>query len=519
MAVKLFAAVVIGSTETEMKIFELSPRKGMREIDCVSTRINLGVDAYSKGYLDVDKVEELCRVLKEYREIMNGYRVDGYRICGTSAMREIRSALITKDYIEKQTGLKIEILSNSEQRFLDYKSIASESDAFGEIIGSGTAIVDIGGNSMQISVFDKDKLITTQNIRMGKVSTKEKYLPMAKNNVHFEMLVIELMEHELNGFGKLYQKDRQINNLIVIDNDLLELTDRYLSGDGQRSEGGILQVEKEQFTEIYDKIVHLNPDEITAQFEVSADSASFVVPTVIFCKCLLERLGMEKLWLPRMSTTDGLCFDYGVTHRLIRSAHNFDEDIIAASRNIAKRYKSNQAHIRNMEEVTLKIFDKMKKVHGLGQRERLLLQISVILHNCGKFISLTNVAECAYNIVMATEIIGLSHAERQIIATVIKFNTMDFCYYNELVASSSVSQEEYLVIAKLTAILRIANALDRSHRQKFKDITVTLRDDQLVIGVESQDDLTLEKGTLAEKAGFFEEVFNIHPVIKQRKKM
>ena len=50
MAVKLFAAVVIGSTETEMKIFELSPRKGMREIDCVSTRINLGVDAYSKGY-------------------------------------------------------------------------------------------------------------------------------------------------------------------------------------------------------------------------------------------------------------------------------------------------------------------------------------------------------------------------------------------------------------------------------------------------------------------------------------
>ena len=96
---------------------------------------------------------------------------------------------------------------------------------------------------------------------------------------------------------------------------------------------------------------------------------------------------------------------------------------------------------------------------------------------------------------------------------------MDFCYYNELVASSSVSQGEYLVIAKLTAILRIANALDRSHRQKFKDITVTLRDDQLVIGVESQDDLTLEKGTLAEKAGFFEEVFNIHPVIKQRKKM
>lgn len=175
--------------------------------------------------------------------------------------------------------------------------------------------------------------------------------------------------------------------------------------------------------------------------------------------------------------------------------------------------------MKNMEELTLQIFDKMKKIHGLGQRERLLLQISAILHNCGKFISLTNVAECAYNIIMATEIIGLSHVERQIIANVVKFNTLDFCYYDELASNSSVSREEYLVIAKLTAILRLANALDRSHRQKFKNAVITLRDEKLVIAVESQEDLTLEKGTLAEKADFFEEVFNIHPVVKQRKKM
>ena len=101
MAVKLFAAIVIGSTETEMKIFELSARRGMKEIDCISTRINLGVDAYSKGQLAVEKVKELCQVLKEFKTVMEGYKVDDYRICATSALREIRSALITKDYIEK----------------------------------------------------------------------------------------------------------------------------------------------------------------------------------------------------------------------------------------------------------------------------------------------------------------------------------------------------------------------------------------------------------------------------------
>src|SRR5699024_7938907 len=98
----------------------------------------------------------------------------------------------------------------------------------------------------------------------------------------------------------------------------------------------------------------------------------------------------------------------------------------AAARSIAKRYKCSQAHIKNPEELALLVFDRMKKVHGMEKRERLLLQISVILHNCGKFISLEDVSECAFNIIMATEIIGLSHAEREMIAYTVKFNTSPF---------------------------------------------------------------------------------------------
>lgn len=514
MAVKLFSAIVIGSTETEMKVFELSQGRGMREIDCISTRLNLGVDAYSIGKLDVEKVEELCLVLKEFKTTMAGYKVDAYRVCATSALREIRSSLITRDYIEKQTGLNIEILSNSEQRFLDFKSIASESSSFETIIQSGTAVVDIGGNSMQISVFDNDRLITTQNIRMGKVSTREQYLPMARNNAHFEKLVLELMEHELNGFGRLYQKDRQIKNMIVVDRQLQELLKKQ-----QKAPNSLLTISKEEFAGYYQQIVCLNPDEITERFEVSADTAPLLVPSVIFCRCLLDKMGADTIWFPEMSLGDGICFEYAVKNKFIRTKHSFEEDIIAASRSIAKRYKSNQAHIKNMEEITLQIFDKMKKIHGLGQRERLLLQISVILHNCGKFISLTNVAECAYNIIMATDIIGLSLAERQIVANVVKFNTMDFSYYDKLALGSSISRKEYLVIAKLTAMVRVANALDRSHKQKFKNASIALRDGELIISVNSQEDLTLEKGTLEEKSEFFEEVFNVHPIIRQKKKM
>lgn len=81
-----------------------------------------------------------------------------------------------------------------------------------------------------------------------------------------------------------------------------------------------------------------------------------------------------------------------------------------------------------------------------------------------------------------------------------------------------MSRDEYLVIAKLTAILRLANSLDRSHEQKFHDASVSLKENKLTISIATAEDITLEKIAMAEQAGFFEEVFNVTPVISQKKK-
>lgn len=185
MALKTFAAISIGSAVTEMKIFEFTSRRVMKEVDWISTRLGLGLDAYTMGRISSRNVEELCRVLRDFARIMDGYKVNAYRACATSAFRESRNMLILVDYIEKQTGLTIEVLSNSEQRFIDYQSIASVTTEFESIIQNPAAIVDIGGSSMQVSLFDKDKLITTQNIRVGSITTREKLTPLEKEQPPF----------------------------------------------------------------------------------------------------------------------------------------------------------------------------------------------------------------------------------------------------------------------------------------------------------------------------------------------
>ena len=120
---------------------------------------------------------------------------------------------------------------------------------------------------------------------------------------------------------------------------------------------------------------------------------------------------------------------------------------------------------------------------------------------------------------MATEIIGLSHTEREMVAYVAKYNRDEFEYYEKLGEHTTLSREAYLMIAKLTAILRVANGLDRSHKQKFQNVKTSLKDDQLVITVDTTEDITLETGLLTTRAKFFEEVYSVRPVIKQKKRV
>ena len=231
---------------------------------------------------------------------------------------------------------------------------------------------------------------------------------------------------------------------------------------------------------------------------------SFLVPALIIYRVFADEMGAQNLWVPGTQLNDGIAYDYAQGRRLIRSTHNFENDILACAQNIAKRYMSSKSHVRAVLKVAETIFDSMRRVHGMGPRERLLLQIAVILHDCGKYISMSEVAKCSYEIIMSTEIIGLSHAEREMIANIVRFNNEPFKYYGEADSKSTIDRDTYMVIGKLTAILRVANALDRSHKQKAENIKVQLQDKELVLVIDTQENLLLEEGLLTQKADFFE---------------
>ncbi|HIZ43953.1 MAG TPA: exopolyphosphatase [Firmicutes bacterium] len=506
MAATLFAAIDVGSYELELTIYEISPKKGIVQLDRMRKVIGLGRDTYDRGIISYDRVDEMCKLLLRFKGVMTEYQVDGYKAYGTSAIREAENRDVVLDQIKVRTGIVVDILSNSEQRFLCYKAIAAKENEFNNMIQKGTAIAEVGSGSMQISLFDKDALVTTQNLKLGALRIHQILAGMGGTEKEKKQLIQELIDNDIQTFKKLFLKDREVKNIIATGVCALYL--------GRGAHADKQKITAEEFQEFYESLRDLNEDQVSQKYDIPSEFVSLIVPGAMVYRKLIEVTGAEMIWLPGVRLGDGIVAEYAEQKKLIRFTHDFSQDILVAARNIAKRYMSNKNHSAILEKNVLAIFDGVKKYHGLGKRERLLLQICAILHDCGKYISIRTPGECAYNIIMSTEIIGISHREREIIANVVKYNTMEFDY---TAASYTLTKEMRIIIAKLTAILKVANAMDRSHKQKFKNVRVSVKDQQMFLTTDSDENIMLEESQFRQKADFFEEVYGIRPVLKKKK--
>ena len=487
MAVTTFAAIDIGSYNVSMEIFEITKKNGLKSLTTVRQSMELGRDTYTKRRITSQSLKELTAILRDYSRIMKEYGVTAYRACAKSAFREARNLQLVQEHIRNKTGISVEVLSNSEQRFLGYKALASRGEQFERTIEKGTAIVDLSGGTIQISLFDKDNLITAQNLMLGSLRISSRLSSFLGKTTHPDELIDQLIRKDILNYKRMYLKDRNIDTMILVGDYFTNLIFQ------NRSDANKLET-REEFTAWYDRIITMTPRDLSIELGVDMEVANAVIPMAVLYNRIMNVFGVKEVWLP---------------------GHDFDRDIVLAARRTAKRYASNKPHADLIVKVAEEIFKAVRKDSVLTARDNILLKVACYMHDCGKYISLVNVAACSYDIIMSTEIIGLSDTERRIIANVVRYNTDPFEFYGE--NKSGLSEYDYLRVAQLTAILRVANSLDQSYLQKFSEVHAVKKNDRLTIEVSTTQEFTLEAGLFEENVDFFEDMFDIEPVLKVKR--
>ena len=512
---EIIGAIDVGSHALRMKIVEIKAKEEFKTLEMVRQPVSLGRDTFAMGKVSFETVNKTCNMLKGFKQLMTEYNIQAYRAVATSAIREAQNRSYIIDQIKLKTELDIDVIDTSEERFLTYKSIRKRIQNDKALREEGVMIVDIGSGSMQVSIYSHHCLTFSQNIKIGSLRVREMLSSLEGRTLNFSKILEEYIAGNIDRL-KIFQAQEEevIKHFIAIGVGISTIArlcnDTVYYGD-------LRYISREKFEAIYQEILYKSGYAIGKEYNISLETADLLLPSMMIFKKFLDTTIAQGLIAPLISLTDGIIMDIADKRFDLKQEQAAVQDIVSSVRVLAKRYRYDQAHAEDVERKSLMIFDALKKLHGLGNRERFLLQLSAILHDIGKFINMTRHYIHSYEIIMASDLIGITKDELEIIANVARYHSK-VVPANDHPNFRKLSEKNRVVVAKLVAIIRIADGLDRSHRQKIKDIKITVNEKEIIIKVDALEDIVLEKWTVETKAEFFQEVFGITPIVKVKRK-
>ncbi len=494
------AAIEVGSHETILKIAEITNQNSIKEIESVSRTINLGSDSYRYGYITNENIHLLIETLKDFKGIIASYPHAKIIAAATSALREATNQLFLLDQVENRTGIKIRVLSNREEMAGMNSAIRFKMPKFNDYIKKPTLLLDIGAGSTQLTLFDKGLFVFTQNILLGSLRVRDRLAVLEQHTLDFKALMKEYITGDLDYYRTFVPKRMGYHYFILVGNMLS--TWRYLA---KLELMGTVVLEKQKFDELYEEITNASTFLLIQKYEISEEQASILLPMSMVIKELFEVTKVDSIVIPDVSLADGILINMAEDLKIIPKSNSNDLDAISFAKHIAKRHHTDIRHIKQVERLSLLLFDKLEPEHKLSPRYRFLLQIAAIFHNIGKFFTVKQDGDIAYQLIKSTDISGMTDEEVELVAQLVKHHSKPIQALEHLDAFHN--QESIMAMYKLSVILSMANALDTGHKLKVKNIDIEIKKKKVKLYIESNQEITLETWSFQKPAKYFYEVF------------
>lgn len=506
----LYGVIVIGAQNISLQIVD---RKASEVIENVHYDIDLGEDVFSERAIHSQTVNEISEALVVVQNLMKDYDVADYRCYATHSFHEAENAEFVREQLHERTGMDITWVSQSQESL--YRSLATHVfiKDFKEIIQNNALLLDVSSGNVELTMYANGKYIFSRNLKLGPLRVYEVMRDVKISVPNYVEVLRDYVSSELVDFIRLLPQAGAIRNVILMGSSMTLF--EPMIQDGQYA----TKMPIEEFDALYTEITHGNDQLLTEKFEVQADDVPQVLPIMILMKELLGYFQAQTLWMTPLKLIDGIVVNTLQSKQPDGNTLEQEAQIRISAYNLAKRYHVEEKHQQFVVNYSLQLFDRLKKIHGMGQNERLLLELAAILDDVGSFVSNHNHYAHSDYIIQNSELIGLSDVSLKMVAAIARYHSSD-TPSSELQRFKDLPMKHRMIIAKLTAILRLADALDASRQQKIKSIRVSLKEPtKVLIRATANDDIELERWTFAKKGAFFESVFGVEPILKGRVKL
>lgn len=283
-----FAAIDIGSNGARLLIKRFNP-EAVREEDRIKKvmfiriPLRLGKDVFSLGKISKEREKMMLRMMKGFKQFMKLNDVDEYRACATSAMRDAENGKKILKKIEKQTGIKLEIIKGEEEAQLLFNNLLEKTGS-----NEGNfAYIDVGGGSTEVSLIHDGVLAESYSYNMGT-------LRMLSGKVTAE--TERLFQENLTRYAQEYGNIRIIGSGGNI-NKLNKLA---------RHSKNSKDLTLAELKRLYTMMQPLSIEEREISFSLKEDRADVIIPAAeIFIKAS-EYLQCESIMVPNISLADSI---------------------------------------------------------------------------------------------------------------------------------------------------------------------------------------------------------------------
>jgi exopolyphosphatase/guanosine-5'-triphosphate,3'-diphosphate pyrophosphatase len=264
---------------------------------------------------------------------------------------------------------------------------------------------------------------------------------------------------------------------------------------------------------VIDLLARLPFHERMAQLGLREDRADVILPAAMVYLHLAIMAGASEILVPGVGVKEGILLDlvdehlFGRTHEV-----RIEEQLTKAAVSLGRRFMFDEAHGLHVAGLAVSLFDQLQELHGLGSEDRSLLQAASILHEIGTFLGFKRHHKHALYLLSNSELPGLSPTEMLVVANIARYHRKNIPRENhpEFMQLSEGDRERTTTLA---AILRVANALDRSHIQKVRRVRVEIRKKEIVLHLDGEGDLILERWAVSRRKVLFSRVFKRNTTI------
>lgn len=497
------AALDLGTNSFHLLVADAHPDGSFDRLFREKEMLRLGDVVARHGRLPEEACVQAVDAVRRFKALAEGAGAEELVACATSAIREAENGGELVERLFGEAGVRVRVIGGREEAELIFRAVQAS-----VLIDPGPALcLDAGGGSLELTVGDSTELLWATSVKLGVARLTNEAVradpPRPGDVRRLRKRVLAELEPLAARVAKHSPK-----LLVGTSGTLCDLARIAVAAETGSVPPSVNQhhVSIDAVRRIHDEVVSLPLAGRRRIAGLDARRAELAPAGVVLALTAMELFGFEELVVGTWALREGMVLAEMQRHtgaelsddpRVMRAASVLD---------LAARCNWREDHSRHVARLALSLFDQTAALHGLGDHHRELLEHAAFLHDIGEHVSGESHHKHTAYLIQHGQLRGFKPAEVAVLATIGRFHRQ-----GEPKASfepfASLDEDEQEHARALTALLQVADGLDRGHAGAVEAVEAVIADDHIEIQLTTDTDVELDMWGARRKRALFEDVF------------